>query len=703
MTKLAVFASGQGSNLQALVEAIEAGRLEAEIVLVVCDRPGAYCLTRAKNAGIPTLVFNPRDYENKVDYELVIKNQLRALQAEYLVLAGYMRLIGSTLLDCYPNRIINIHPSLLPLFPGKDGIGQALDSDVQVTGVTIHYVDEGMDTGPVISQSVITLDEDETRESLEKKIHAVEHSLYPRVLQEVLKRRRSKMRRRALISVSNKDGLVEFAQQLVTSGFELISTGGTAQLLRETGLPVREVNEITGFPEILEGRVKTLHPKIHGGLLAKLDQANHLAQLEEYGITPIDLVCVNLYPFQATISRANVTLAEAIENIDIGGPTLLRAAAKNHDHVTVVVDPADYAQVGQQLEATGEVDSTLRRKLAAKVFRHTAAYDALIAGYLTDLVQEDFPEKLTITYNLEQSLRYGENPQQRAAFYRTPLDVPNSLIQAKQLQGKELSYNNINDANSALEIVREFVEPAAVAVKHSNPCGVGVGATIEEAFDKAFASDPVSIFGGIVALNRPVDEKTAEKLHQVFLEIILAPSFTKEALAILSTKKNLRLLTLPIEAGVEKGWQHVSIPGGLLTQARDSFTLEDAELKVVTKREPSAAEWEALKFGWRVVKHVKSNAIVVNNQEMTLGVGAGQMNRVGAAEIALRQAGDLAQGAVLASDAFFPMDDTLELAAKAGITAIIQPGGSIRDQDSIDKANEYGIAMVFTGVRHFKH
>ena len=703
MTKIAVFASGQGSNLQALIDAIEAGQLEADIALVVCDRPGAYCLTRATNGNIPTLVFNPRSYGNKADYESMIQNKLQELGVEYLVLAGYMRLIGPTLLDSYPQRIINIHPSLLPLFPGKDGIGQALASGVKVTGVTIHYVDEGMDTGPIIAQRVVIVSENETRESLEKKIHAVEHRLYPQVLQEVLRKRRSKMSRRALISVSNKDGLVEFAQQLVASGFELISTGGTAQLLRGTGLPVREVNEITGFPEILGGRVKTLHPMIHGGLLAKLDQADHVAQLEEHGIVPIELVCVNLYPFQATISKAEVTLDEAIENIDIGGPTLLRAAAKNHEHVTVVVDPADYAQVGEQLQVTGNVNQILRRKLAAKVFRHTAAYDALIAGYLTDLVQEEFPEKLTLTYNLQQSLRYGENPQQKAAFYRTPLDVPHSLIQANQLQGKELSYNNINDANSALEIVREFAEPAAVAVKHANPCGVGVGETIEEAFDKAFASDPVSIFGGIVALNRPVDGKTAEKLHQVFLEIILAPSLTEEALEILATKKNLRLLTLPIEAGVTGGWQYTSLPGGLLTQARDRFTLEDANLKVVTRREPTVSEWEALKFGWKVVKHVKSNAIVVNDHEMTLGVGAGQMNRVGAAEIALRQAGEQARGAVLASDAFFPMPDTLELAAQAGITAIIQPGGSIRDQDSIEKANEYGIAMVFTGIRHFKH
>lgn len=703
MTRLAVFASGNGSNLQALIEARELGLLEAEIALVVCDKPGAYCLDRATKAGISTFAFDPKSYLDKAHYEEEIKRHLENHGVEYLILAGYMRLIGPTLLESYPQRILNIHPSLLPLFPGKDGVGQALAAGVRVTGVTIHYVDEGIDTGPILAQVVVPINFNEERTSLEQKVHSVEHSLYPRVIQSVLEKRRNEMRRRALISVSDKTGLLEFATALLEGGYDLISTGGTATLLRDHGLPVQEVSEITNFPEILDGRVKTLHPKIHGGVLARLDLAEHLEQLQKQDIKPIDLVCVNLYPFQATISKKDVAFQEAIENIDIGGPTLLRAAAKNHEHVTVLVDPADYSQVIEQLKATGEVDLTLRRRLGAKVFRHTAAYDALIAGYLTTVVKEEFPEKLTLTYDLEQSLRYGENPQQRAAFYRTPLKVQGSLVEAEQLQGKELSYNNINDTNSALAIVREFEEPAAVAIKHANPCGVGTGHSIEEAFDKAFASDPVSIFGGIIALNRPVTESLATKLNQVFLEVVIAPSFSKAALEILAAKKNLRLLTLAPHSEVEESWQYTSIPGGLLTQMGDCFSLEDGDITVVTEREPTAEEWQALKFGWKVVKHVKSNAIVVNNAEMTLGVGAGQMNRVGAADIALRQAGPKAEGAVLASDAFFPMNDTVELAAKAGITAIIQPGGSIRDQDSITKANEYGIAMVFTGMRHFKH
>lgn len=511
------------------------------------------------------------------------------------------------------------------------------------------------------------------------------------------------MAKRALLSVSNKEGLIEFASSLVELGFELISTGGTSATLKNAGIPVVSVESITGFPEILEGRVKTLNPMIHGGLLAKLDEPDHQNDLEAHGIVPINLVCVNLYPFQATIAKPDCTFADAIENIDIGGPTMLRAAAKNHDYVTVVVDPKDYDKVILELKASGKVSSITRCELAAKVFRHTAAYDSLIAGYFNELTDEVFPESLTLTYELQQNLRYGENPQQSAAFYRAPLAPPHSLTKAKQLQGKELSYNNINDANAALAIVAEFTEPAAVAVKHLNPCGVGVGSTIGNAFDKAFASDPISIFGGIVALNRVVDLSTAKKLQQIFLEIIIAPSFTEEALAVLAEKKNLRLLLLTMNGQRRGEKQYVSIPGGLLTQIEDSSRLDELVFNVVTTREPTAQEWAALKFGWRVVKHVKSNAIVVNNADMTLGVGAGQMNRVGAADIALRQAGEKAKGAVLASDAFFPMDDTVELAAKAGITAIIQPGGSIRDQDSIAKANQYGIAMVFTGVRNFKH
>lgn len=511
------------------------------------------------------------------------------------------------------------------------------------------------------------------------------------------------MKKRALISVSDKNGVTEFAQQLSELGFEIISTGGTKKALEEKGIPVIGVSDVTGFPEILEGRVKTLNPLIHGGLLAKFDEPGHKEQMEAHKILPIQVVCVNLYPFQQTIAKPDVSIADAIENIDIGGPAMLRASAKNHEYVTVVVDPVDYATVLTQLKESGEVQQETRRKLAAKVFRHTAAYDALIAEYMTGLVKEETPEKLTVTFELKQPLRYGENPHQKAAFYRKPLGSEFSIAYAEQLHGKELSYNNINDADAALQIVKEFTEPAAVAVKHMNPCGVGTGKTIFDAFSKAFAADPVSIFGGIIALNREVDADTAKKLYEIFLEIIIAPSFSKEALTILTGKKNLRLLTIPFYVEERTEVKSTSIEGGLLVQGFDQFTLEDADISVPTKRKPSEEEWQALKLGWKVVKHVKSNAIVVNDTDMTLGIGAGQMNRVGAAKIALEQAGDRANGAVLASDAFFPMDDTVEAAAKAGISAIIQPGGSVRDEDSIKKANEYGIAMVFTGIRHFKH
>ncbi|CAM5213995.1 Bifunctional purine biosynthesis protein PurH OS=Ureibacillus acetophenoni OX=614649 GN=purH PE=3 SV=1 [Ureibacillus acetophenoni] len=508
------------------------------------------------------------------------------------------------------------------------------------------------------------------------------------------------MTKRALISVSNKDGILDFAKELVALGYEILSTGGTKKMLQDNSVPVTAVDEVTKFPEILDGRVKTLNPLIHGGLLGKFDDPSHKAQMEEHGIEPIEIVCVNLYPFVETISKPDVTWDDAIENIDIGGPTMLRSAAKNHQYVTVIVDSNDYAKVLEELKATGETTIETRRKLAAKVFRHTAAYDSYISNYLTE---EDFPENLTMTYELKQTLRYGENPHQKAAFYQKRLSSDFSLAYATQLHGKELSYNNIQDGNAALQIVKEFDVPAAVAVKHMNPCGVGTGASIEEAFDKAYEADPTSIFGGIIALNREVDVATAEKLSNIFLEIIIAPSFTEEALEILTKKKNIRLMTISFAQEKQDKFKVVSVEGGLLVQEDDTFGFKDADIKVVTDREPTAEEWEALKLGWAVVKHVKSNAIVVNDAQMTLGVGAGQMNRVGAAKIALEQAGEKAKGAVLASDAFFPMSDTVETAAAAGIKAIIQPGGSIKDQDSIDKANEYGIAMVFTGVRHFKH
>lgn len=513
-------------------------------------------------------------------------------------------------------------------------------------------------------------------------------------------------KRRALISVSDKTGIVDFARELAGLGVEIISTGGTASLLEREGIPVIGISDVTGFPEILDGRVKTLHPAVHSGLLAIRDNEEHRRTMEELGLGYIDFVIVNLYPFQQTIAKPDVGYEEAVENIDIGGPTMLRSAAKNHAFVTVVVDAADYAGVLQEIKEGGDTTLETRKRLAAKVFRHTAAYDALIGDYLSQQAGEQLPERFTVTYEKIQDLRYGENPHQRAAFYRKPLAGKGDLTTAEQLHGKELSYNNINDANAALAIVKEFDEPAVAAVKHMNPCGVGIGTTVAEAYRKAYESDPTSIFGGIVAANRTVDAETAGMLSELFLEIVLAPDFTPEALDILTRKKNIRLLKLgewSRAAERKPEWLVTSVAGGMLVQESDVLSVEASELKVVTDRQPTEEELKQLLFGWKVVKHVKSNAIVLAKDNMTIGVGAGQMNRVGAARIAVEQAGDKARGAVLASDAFFPMGDTVELAAKAGITAIIQPGGSIRDEESIAAANANGIAMVFTGVRHFKH
>ncbi|WHX49944.1 bifunctional phosphoribosylaminoimidazolecarboxamide formyltransferase/IMP cyclohydrolase [Paenibacillus woosongensis] len=512
--------------------------------------------------------------------------------------------------------------------------------------------------------------------------------------------------KRALVSVSDKTGIVDFCRGLSQLGVEIISTGGTKNLLSKEGIPVIGISDVTGFPEVLDGRVKTLHPAVHSGLLAVRDSAEHQAQMKELGLDYIDLVVVNLYPFQETIAKPDVTYEDAIENIDIGGPTMLRSAAKNHAFVSVVVDSGDYSKVLDEIAAEGDTTLDTRKRLAAKVFRHTAAYDALISDYLSNVNGDPLPERLTVTYEKIQDLRYGENPHQKAAFYRKPLAAADTLTSAEQLHGKELSYNNINDANAALQIVKEFEEPAVVVVKHMNPCGVGIGESIYEAFRKAHEADPVSIFGGIVAANRIIDEATALLLKEIFLEIILAPGFTDEALAVLTQKKNIRLLKVNgLELGANRKSQLVvtSIDGGMIVQDSDVHSLQESDLKVVTDRAPSEEELKQLLFAWKVVKHVKSNAIVLAKDDMTIGVGAGQMNRVGSAKIAIEQAGDKVKGSVLSSDAFFPMGDTVEAAAKAGVTAIIQPGGSVKDEESIQMANKYGVAMVFTGIRHFKH
>lgn len=532
------------------------------------------------------------------------------------------------------------------------------------------------------------------------------------------------MRKWALVSVFEKRGILEFCRRLEKAGYGILSTGGTARHLVENGVAVTAVEDYTGFPEMMDGRVKTLHPKIHGGLLGLRDNPEHVAKMEEHGIEAIDLVVVNLYPFSDTIAKPGVTFAEAVEMIDIGGPSMLRAAAKNHRFSLPVVDPDDYDWVAEAFESGHGVNERDRVRLAAKVFAHTANYDALIAAYLEKEVNSQseamtdasaqaessaevhWPALYQVSFVHKQSLRYGENPHQQAHFYMEPNPAPSTLGGAVQLQGKELSYNNIQDADAALSILRSFDDlgkPFVVAVKHMNPCGIGTGSTIDEAFNRAYEADPVSIFGGIIACNRAVDTALAERLTGMFLEIVMAPSFTDGALAAFAKKKNVRLLTLnmdlPLWHPEDMLFRRVS--GGLLVQQvnRDLFT----DWQVVTEREPTAEEIEALQFAWRAVKFVKSNAIVLATATGTTGIGAGQMNRVGSAKIAIEQAGVKAAESVMASDAFFPMSDTVEAAAAAGIRAIVQPGGSIRDKDSIAACNEHGIAMVFTGQRHFLH
>jgi phosphoribosylaminoimidazolecarboxamide formyltransferase/IMP cyclohydrolase len=519
---------------------------------------------------------------------------------------------------------------------------------------------------------------------------------------------------RALLSVFDKTGIVEFARKLAALKIEILSTGGTAKLLRDEGVPVKDVSEFTGWPEMLGGRVKTLHPKVHGGLLYRRNHVEDLKQAKEHGIAPIDLVVVNLYPFEETAAKAYLPAEELIENIDIGGPTMLRSAAKNFENVTVVSDPADYERVASELEANGDTSLGLRLELARKVFATTSRYDGLITtnlerlGLLGDKLEVQpkrvLPERVHIALHRKQELRYGENPHQSAALYTPAGRVPEGLAAAKQLQGKELSYNNYVDLEAARSLVAEFERPAAVIIKHNNPCGAAEQKTLLDAYTKAFACDPLSAFGGVLAFNHIVDAVTAEAVAKLFVECIVAPGFADRAQEILAAKKNLRLLQLP-QGGLDhdRGLQLKRIFGGVLVQQPDLGSLKGTELKVVTKRAPSDAELTNLKFAWKVCKHVKSNAIVFAKDGATIGVGAGQMSRVDSVKIAVAKAQTSLQGTVVASDAFFPFPDGVEEAAKAGATAVIQPGGSVKDPDVIVTADRLGLAMVFTGMRHFLH
>lgn len=514
---------------------------------------------------------------------------------------------------------------------------------------------------------------------------------------------------KALISVSDKTGIVEFAKRLEQKGVEIISTGGTYKKLKEEGVKVMEISELTGFPECLDGRVKTLHPIVHAGILARRDKEEHMKQLEELKVDTIDFVVVNLYPFKQTILKDGVTREECVENIDIGGPTMLRSAAKNYQDVAVITNPEDYEIVLKEFEENGEVSLDTKFRLMQAVFEHTANYDAMIAKYIKEQRNdESMPEKLTLTYEKVQEMRYGENPHQKAALYKEVGKCEGSLVTATQLNGKELSFNNINDTNGALELLKEFEEPTVVACKHGNPCGVGSAKNIYEAWKKAFNADKTSIFGGIVVVNEEVTVEIAKEMREIFLEVVVAPSFEPEALEILKQKKNVRILELPAIKVKQKetAYDIKKINGGVIVQTIDAKLLDEYE--VVTNTKPTEEQMEDLLFTWKIVKYVKSNGIAIGKNKQSVGIGPGQVNRIWATKQAVEHGEELIEkgitnGAVLASDAFFPFADCVEEAHRAGIKAIIQPGGSIKDQDSIDKCNEYGIAMVFTKMRHFRH
>jgi len=509
--------------------------------------------------------------------------------------------------------------------------------------------------------------------------------------------------KRALIGVYNKTGIVEFVRGLVSLGWEIVSTGGTAKSLKDNGIEVIEVEEVTGFPESFEGRVKTLHPKIHGGILAIRDNKLHKETMEQFHITPIDMVVCNLYPFKETMTKDSVSHEEIIENIDIGGPSMLRAAAKNFKFVTVVVEPEDYPIVLNEIREKGGVGDDSREFLAAKAFQHTSNYDGLISSYFNRKLDISLPKTITLTFEKKQELRYGENPHQKAAFYSDVRDIDGTLSRAIQIHGKELSYNNIGDINSSLKNLKEFDEATVVAVKHGNPCGIGCGTNIEEAFIKAYEGDKLSIFGGIIAANRKIDERTAQHLSNIFIEAILAPSYSDRALEILKTKKNIRILKISdIEKNDYEDYDFKRVLGGLLVQERN-IKIFGEEIEMVTKRNPTNEEMEDLLFAWKAVKNVASNAIVIAKNKGTIGIGVGQTSRIWALENGIKQGGDRVRGSVMASDGFLPFPDSIIAAAESGITAIIQPGGAIRDKEIIETADRYDIAMIFTGIRHFTH
>ncbi len=737
--RLAVGVSGGGSNLRALVAATRSGALRAEVALVFADRPCAG-LDWALEEGIDTaLIPVPRLSEaaGRAEADATLAATLSAVAPAVVVLAGYMRILGPATLAAFAGRIVNTHPALSPAFPGAHPVRDALTAGVKVTGVTVHLVDETLDGGPILAQEPVPVLAGDDEARLHERIKAVEHRLLPDVVGRLVARDpASGPRRRALLAVSDKAGIVDLGTALVRLGFELVSTGGTARTLREGGLPVTDVAAVTGFPEMLDGRVKTLHPRIHGGILADLRRPAHRDALSEAGIAPFELVVVNLYPFAAAAERPGIALDELVEEIDIGGPALIRAAAKNHASVAVVTNPSRYGTVIASLAEQGSVPAGLRSALAIEAFRHTAAYDARIALELPPRMgaagvalpdepglpgaSDPYPATLTIPLEKVETLRYGENPHQPGARYRRPGISPTSgpfATAAPPLQGKALSYNNVLDASAAAAIARGLRGPAVVIVKHTNPCGAAERGTLFDAWRDALAGDPESAYGGVVALSRPVDRAVAEALTSIFLEVVVAPAFSDEARAVLATKRNLRVVQDP-GLGGDRGQADRPSPdplgslrtagGAVLLTAPDTTPDDAGAWRTVSARAPDDRERRDLELAWTLVRGVISNAIVLVRDGMQVGLGSGQTSRVDAARQAVAKARaffgpDGARRAVAASDAFFPFADGPEVLLAAGVTALVQPGGSVRDAEVLTAVDAAGAAMLVTGVRHFRH
>jgi phosphoribosylaminoimidazolecarboxamide formyltransferase/IMP cyclohydrolase len=735
--RIAVAVSGEGSNLRALVAAERRGGLGGKIVVVVADRD-CPALEFAEEEGIATAVVRPADHPDRAAWDAALTLALAAGHPDLVVLAGFMRVIGPETLARFKGRILNVHPALLPAFPGRESIRETLEAGVRVTGVTVHYVDETLDGGPIVAQETVPVLPGDSLDSLAARVHAVEHRLLPQCVALAMAGALSTdgrhvsidaeaaadvaTPRRALLSVYDKTGIVKLARGLAELGFQLVSTGRTAGTLRDTGLEVTDVSAVTGFPEMLDGRVKTLHPRISAGLLADLRLADHRAQLAAAAIEPFELVVSNLYPFAEEIAKSGATDDDVIEQIDVGGPTMVRAAAKNHASVAIVTDPGDYDALLAELRSNGKFSDETRRALAVQAFALTARYDTLIARELGRRLLPDeaaatlrdtdgapaLPPTLDLHLELAERLRYGENPHQAAALYRVPgtpaVNGP-FAAGADPLQGKALSYNNLLDAAAAVNLARDLRGNAVVIMKHGNPCGAAEAADLRSAWDAALAGDPVSAFGGVVAVRGAVDPGLAGCLASLFLEVVVAASFEADALVLLAAKPNLRLLTdASLLSPPVVTLELRTAGGGVLATQSDSLPDDLATWRPVTSRAPTPAELTDLDFAWRVARRVVSNAIVLVRDRAVIGVGAGQMSRVDSARLAVEKAGqERVRGAVCASDAFYPFPDGLEVCAAAGVTAFVQPGGSKSDADVIAAADRAGAAMVFTGVRHFRH